>query len=160
MPRSGKTTLLKKIISNYSNKVGFITNEICENGERTGFEIETHSGDKSTLASINFNTDKKVSRYYVNTNNLNKMIPKVLEFCEKDILFLDEIGQMELFSEEFKELTIKYLDSPNTCIAIISKVYSDAFTEKIKQRDDILLIEINKENREEKYKYIKNLIII
>ena len=39
-------TLRKKIISNYVNKVGFVTNEIRENGKRVGFEMETHLGEK------------------------------------------------------------------------------------------------------------------
>jgi nucleoside-triphosphatase THEP1 len=43
MPRSGKSTLLKNIISRIEDKVGFITHEIRKNGERTGFEIETNT---------------------------------------------------------------------------------------------------------------------
>jgi hypothetical protein len=73
-------------------------------------------------------------------------------------LFLDEIGQMQLFSENFKELVIKYLDSSNTCIATLSKVYSDEFIENIKNRNDVIMIEITGENREEKEKYIQILL--
>lgn len=41
LPQSGKTTLLKTLLENYPQKTGFFTNEIRENGTRTGFEIET-----------------------------------------------------------------------------------------------------------------------
>jgi len=41
LPQSGKTTLMKTLLENYSRKTGFSTNEIRENGIRTGFEIET-----------------------------------------------------------------------------------------------------------------------
>ena len=158
IPGSGKSTILKKVISEYKNKVGFVTNEVRENGKRIGFEIETHSGEKSFLAHVDFKSDLKVSKYYVDINNLNDMITKVTEFNSDDLLFLDEIGQMELFSEKFKDLTTNYLDSPNTCISTLSKVYSEDFTEKIKNRKDIILIEITVENRGEKYKYIEALI--
>ena len=158
MPRSGKSTLLKKLIANFDKKVGFITNEVRKDGERIGFELENHKGEKSMLANVDFKTNFKVSRYYVDIKNLDEIIPSVHNFNEHDFLFLDEIGQMELFSEKFKELVKKYLNSLNTCIATLSKVYSDEFTEIIKKRDDIFLIEINEENREEKEKHLETLL--
>ena len=158
MPKSGKSTLLKKVISGLENKVGFVTNEIRENGERIGFEIETHLGEKTTLADANFQTDFQVSKYFVDIDNLDKIIPKVSEFNNKNILFLDEIGQMQLFSESFKNLVLKYFDSPNTCIATVSKIYSDEFIDKIKKRNDVILIEITEENRDLTEKHLTELI--
>ena len=158
MPRSGKSTLLKKIIQQVGNRVGFITNEVRKDGERIGFELENHKGEKSMLANVDFKTNFKVSRYFVNIKNLDEIIPSVNQFSVHDFLFLDEIGQMELFSEKFKALVQKYFDSPNTCIATLSKVYSDEFTELIKKRKDIFLIEITEENRDEKEKYLETLL--
>lgn len=158
MPRSGKSTLLKKLITNFEKKVGFVTNEVRKGSERVGFELETHNGEKSMLASVDFKTNFKVSRYFVDIKNLDEIIPSVDRFDEGDFLFLDEIGQMELFSEEFKVLVKKYLDSSNTCIATLSKVYSGEFTEAIKKRGDVFLIEINEENRDEKEKHLETLL--
>ena len=158
MPRSGKSTILKKIIRKIDHKVGFVTNEIRKDGEIIGFEIETNSGEKTMLANVNFKTNFKVSRYFVDIKNLDLIIPKVERFKSNDFLFIDEIGQMELFSEKFKELVEKYLNSPNTCIATLSKVYSDDFIEVIKKRDDIFLIEITEENRHEKKEYFETLL--
>ncbi len=158
MPRSGKSTILKKIIKKYDRKVGFVTDEVRENGERVGFQIETHTGEKTMLANINFKTNFKVSRYFVDVNNLDQVIPKVSVFNNDDLLFLDEIGQMELFSEKFKNLVYEYLDSSNVCIATLSKIFSDAFTEKIKNRDDVIIVEINEETRDVKEKYLEILL--
>jgi len=158
MPRSGKSTLLKKIIQQFDNKVGFVTNEVRKDGERIGFEIETNAGEKSMLANVDFKTNFKVSRYFVDIENLDLMISKVENFEKNDFLFLDEIGQMELFSEKFKVLVEKYLDSTNICIATLSKIYSDEFIEDIKRRNDIFLIEITEENRDEKEKYLETLL--
>lgn len=158
MPKSGKSTLLGKIIQKFENRVGFITNEVRKDGERIGFEIVTNAGEKSMLANIEFKTDLKVSKYFVDIENLDLMISKVENFNQNDILFLDEIGQMELFSEKFKVLVEKYLDSTNICVATLSKIYSDKFIEDIKKRKDILLIEITEENRYEKEKYIETLL--
>lgn len=158
MPKSGKSTILKKLVRDYDKKVGFITNEVCEDKKRIGFEIETYAGQKTMLADINFKTDFKVSRYFVNVANLDRIIPRVSKFHDDDLLFLDEIGQMELFSKRFKQLVLNYLNSPNICISTLSKVYNDAFINQIKDRDDIILIEINEKNRDVKEKYLKILL--
>jgi len=158
IPRSGKSTLLKKIIKSCVNKVGFITNEVRENGERTGFQVETHAGENAMLASVIFQSAYKVSKYFVDVVSLNSIILKVKDFNKDDLLYLDEIGEMELFSEEFKDLVRKYLDSENICIATISKVYSNGFIEEIKDREDIEIIEITRENHPEKQKLIESMI--
>ena len=64
-PKSGKSTLLKKIIEDMQNKVGFVTNEILEMEGRIGFEIETSQGEKAIIAHIGLDTPNKVSRYSV-----------------------------------------------------------------------------------------------
>lgn len=158
MPRSGKSTLLKKLIINLNQKVGFVTNEVLKDGERVGFELETYNEERSMLASVDLKTNFKVSKYFVDIKNLDKIILSVDKFNKGDFLFLDEIGQMQLFSEKFKILVKKYLDSPNVCIATLSKIYSDEFIEAIKKRNDIFLIEINGENYNEKEKYIETLL--
>lgn len=156
-PRSGKSTLLNKVISNIEPKKGFVTNEIREEGERVGFEIETSTGNKATLAHVNFNTEYKVSRYFVDINNLENILPEVNDF-NNELLYIDEIGQMELFSNKFEELVLKYLDSNNTCVSTFSCVFENDFMKKIKEREDIILIEITQENREEKYLFISQLL--
>ena len=158
LPKSGKSTLLKKIISSYKNKVGFITDEIRENQERKGFEIETSKGEKIILAHINFKTNYKVSKYFVKPENLDAVIRKISKFTKKDILYLDEIGEMELFSEKFKSLVEKFLNSKNVFIATLTKVYTDKFIEQLKKRNDILIIELNENNRREVQKEINKIL--
>lgn len=157
-PRSGKSTILNKLIVNIDNKLGFVTNEVLKNGEREGFELKTHKGDVLMFANVNFKSKYKVSRYYVDLDGLNKVIAEVKDFNNNTFLFLDEIGQMQLFSQKFKNLVYKYLNSPNICIATLSKIYQDEFIENLKKRDDIILLEINEENRVEVEKYIKDLL--
>ena len=149
-PRSGKSTLLRKLIVGVSNKVGFITNEIREEGERVGFEIETSGGSKALLAHVDFKTEHQVSKYFVDVKNLEVLISEASRFKGEDLLYLDEIGQMQLFSEEFKKLALSYLNSQNRCIATVSCIYEDDFIKRIKAREDVTLIEITAENREEK----------
>lgn len=157
-PKSGKSTILEKVISGIPKTVGFLTKEILVDGKRTGFEIQTHLGNKAVLASVDFKTPHRVSRYSVNVENLDSVIPEVSFFTDKDLLYLDEIGQMELFSERFKELVLKFLDSKNTLVATISQVYEDDFTKMIKERRDVIVVELSEKNRKIKEKFVNLLI--
>ncbi len=157
-PRSGKSTILNKIVADFENRVGFVTNEVVENGKRVGFEIETHTGKKAMLANINLKTDFKVSKYFVNVESFDSILPEISTFKKGDVLFLDEIGQMELYSEKFKKAALKFLNSENLCIATLSKVYADVFIENIKKRDDVIIIEISQKDREAKQKFIEDIV--
>lgn len=157
-PRSGKSTLLRKLICHIPNAVGLVTNEILDGDGRIGFEMETHAQDKAILAHKDFGTPYKVSKYSVDVRNLDSLLPQVSGFSEDSLLYLDEIGQMQLFSEEFRRVALIYLDAPNTCIITISYIYEDTFTKEIKERNDVILVEISAETRKEKEEFISQLI--
>jgi len=157
-PKSGKSTLLNKVISSYQNKVGLVTNEIREQGARIGFCVETSAGAKSVIASVNFSTNFQVSKYFVNLENLDIILPEIAKFNSADLLFLDEIGQMQLPSEKFRQLAIDYFDSPNIVLATLSKVFNDDFANNVRGRKDVIIIEISEENRNAMESYIRALI--
>lgn len=157
-PGSGKSTLLQTIIASIPAKVGFLTKEVRANGTRTGFVIETHKGTKAVLADANHPTPHKFSKYYVNVDALDAIIPEVATFSPNDILYLDEIAPLELFSEKFKQLVLQYLNSPNICLATIKQNYADDFLNNIKNRPDVQLIEISETTRNEKKNLIEQLI--
>ena len=157
LPRSGKSTLLEKVIHEIDNKKGFITREVRANEERTGFEIVTHDGRKKMLSSVNFKSSYKVSRYFVDVDGLDEIVATLRDYGQ-ELLYIDEIGQMELFSENFKDLVTNYLNSDNVFIATVSKVYEDDFIRRIKSRKDVLLYEITPENRGEKLAEIKDYL--
>ena len=158
VPHSGKSTLIKSIISNVEKKVGFLTNEILENDQRIGFEIETSNSERFMLADINKKTNYQLSKYYVNVENLDKAIFSLPRYNMNDLLYIDEIGRMELYSENFKKLTSKYLNSDNICVATITKVYTDEYIEGVKRRNDIILVGLTEENRPKKAIFIEKLI--
>lgn len=157
-PKSGKSTLLRKLIAPIHRKVGLVANEVLGEHGRLGFEIETYRGEKVLFAHIDFETPQKVSKYSVDIESLESLLPTVSTFNTDDLLYIDEIGQMQLFSAKFKHLVTKYLDAPNTCLATISYVYNAEFTRHIKERHDVILIEISAEDREQKEYFISQLL--
>jgi nucleoside-triphosphatase len=158
LPKSGKTRLLRALIAPFAHKVGFVTNEVRNEHGRIGFDFETHTGRTASLARITPETPYKVGKYFVQVEEIESILPTVATFSPNDVLYLDEIGQMECMSPNFERLVTAYLDAPNLCIATLSAVYENGTIKRIKQRDDVVIVEITPGNREEKLKELRSLI--
>jgi nucleoside-triphosphatase len=159
-PGSGKTTLIKEILKELKLKaVGFYTQEIRENGKRIGFKIINLAGKEGILAHKDIKSPYSVSKYKVKIEDLEKIgVKAILEGLKgKNLIVIDEIGKMELFSEKFKKAVLKALNSKNKVLATI-KLTSDPFSNKIKKRKDSQIFYLKKENFPEIKKEIKELI--
>ncbi|MDB5161224.1 MAG: putative NTPase [Candidatus Saccharibacteria bacterium] len=148
-PHAGKSTLLDRLVNDIDNKLGFVTTEVSENGSRTGFELVSALGSRALLASIDSPSEIRVSRYGVNLDILNSFIAELPPIEDDQLLYIDEIGQMELYSEQFKNLVQGYLDSSNPFVGTLSSVYHDDFTDSLRQRMDVDIVEITPDNRDE-----------
>ncbi|MBR3613693.1 MAG: nucleoside-triphosphatase [Clostridia bacterium] len=153
LPRTGKTTAIKKIIDSLGRKNcgGFYTKEIRENGERVGFEIITLSGKRGILAHVNIQSEYKISRYGVNLNEFERLclneLKQVMANDKLKYLIIDEIGPMQLFSEEFKELLYELLNTSKIVLGTIFYLSHD-WLDKFKKEINVNLIEITLENRD------------
>lgn len=159
-PRTGKTTLVAQLIERWPEKCGgFITEEITDRGERIGFRLRTLDGQISILASINFPSPYRVSRYGVDIESLDRIGVKAIlkAIASKEIVVIDEIGKMELFSDKFKQAVLKALDSPKRVLGVIH-LAKLPFLEAIRSREDVLLLEIDGKNNEEIKKKIISII--
>ena len=154
LPRSGKTTLIKRILRvNSVSKTagGFITEEVRENKDRIGFDITTlPEGRTGLLARIGFASRYRVGRYGVSVEMLEELgCPAILQAkANRGLVIIDEIGKMELFSEKFRSTLIDVLDSPMRVIATIMK-RPNAFSDRIKQRSDVRLFYLERKNFDE-----------
>ena len=115
-PRCGKSTVLMNIVDILKKKGlkvgGFITPEIRSKDDRVGFKVvDIHSDEDGILASVNQKTGPQVGKYRVNLNGFERVALKALNFAMKecDIVCIDELGTMELFSQKFKEKMDKIL---------------------------------------------------
>lgn len=148
-PKSGKTTLLAKLLDRASDKRGAVAHEVREGGERIGFDLTDNDGRTAPLARTDKQTPYPVGRYFVDVEALDDFIEPLFTFDSKKLLYIDEIGQMQLYSSRFKELVIKYLDASNDFLGTITSVYRDGLVESVKSRRDILTCEITPDNRVE-----------
>lgn len=160
-PGVGKTTLIKKILKKINLRTGgFYTEEIRGRSNRVGFKIISLDNQEGILAHINIKNSQRVGRYGVNINDLENIGARSLEQALKndDLIIIDEIGKMEVFSEEFKEKVLDCLSSKKIILAAISMV-GDKFISNIKRRDDIILFKVTKENRNKLIEIISSLIL-
>jgi nucleoside-triphosphatase len=170
LPACGKTTLIKEILKELKIPAkGFLTEEIRREGERIGFKIVTLSGKEGILAKKGFKSSFKVSKYGVILRDLEEIgIKEIEEGLKGDFLIIvDEIGKMELFSEKFKEVILKALDSKNKILGTIMftpyRIHSGAglkpnpFCDKIKERKDTKIFYLTRENFQKVKEEIKEL---
>ena len=161
LPRTGKTTLILDIIGEMRKEViGFVTKEIRVNNKREGFSIETFSGLNMPLASKKYKKSKfRVASYGVYIENVDSVVKELTaRFIKQkyDFIIIDEIGKMELFSSNFRTFVLKSLDTKRVLGTIM--LWDNEFTRKIKNREDTLVFNLTKENRENVKKEIVELV--
>ncbi len=149
-PGCGKTTLISRIVQQMrASSTGFFTKEIREKGKRVGFSIDTLDGKEALLAHVNVSGRYTVGRYGVVLESIeNIAIPSMMPRNEGDSVVIDEIGKMECFSPLFRSKLLDVLEMPNMVIGTIS-LRGDQFIRRIKDRSDVLLVEISGRNRDE-----------
>lgn len=148
-PGIGKTTLIKRVCSKLSEVGGFFTEEIREGRTRVGFRVESFDGAEGILSHVSIQSRFKVGKYGVDVEAFEKIGVASIEQALKNnkLIVIDEIGKMELFSERFKEVVKKALDSPQNVLATVP-FYSIPFVDSLKMRRDVRLFEVTFKNRD------------
>jgi len=158
-PGAGKTTLIKEVVHQLGIKAGgFYTEEIRKREKgRVGFRIKTLDGKRGILASVDITSPYKVGKYKVNLEDFERVALPAIEsaIASHQTIIIDEIGPMELFSKQFKEIVLKALDSPNQLIATI-KLKGSNFIDTLKSRDDVVIYNLTFDNKKEILEKIKN----
>jgi len=160
-PSVGKTTVLMKVINALKEKGihvgGMISREVREGGARVGFEIlDLTSYKRGWLAHVNQKRGPQVGKYRVNIEDLNaigaKAVTEAVEKCE--VIAIDEVGPMELYSERFKEAVRKALESHKLVLAVVHWKAQDTLINEAKKREDSKTTFVTLENRENLHKQI------
>ena len=107
-----------------------------------GFELRGLNGKCRTLAHVDIPSRHRVGKYGVHTGGfeefletLDPMNPGV------ELIVIDEIGKMELFSNRFRSLVCDALNSDKQVLASIP-IKGNEFVREIKRRLDIHLFEV------------------
>ncbi|MFP4050678.1 MAG: NTPase [Thermoplasmata archaeon] len=153
-PRSGKSTMVSQIIDELGlNAEGIRTPDIREKGKRKGFKlVDIKTDEEGILSHVDQEEGPKVSRYRVNMKDLERFTELSLKNISKncDIVVIDEIGTMELYSDRFKQAVLYRLKDNIPVLAVLHRHHVDKYEEYgevlelTKSNYDILKIELKK----------------
>ncbi|MGQ9618305.1 MAG: NTPase [Candidatus Aminicenantia bacterium] len=154
-PGVGKTTIIKKFVNELENPGGFFTEEIRKERKRNGFKIITLDGKTGILAKKG-RGKFMLGSYTINLSDLeNVAIKSIIDaIYNKDCVVIDEIGKMEIISKKFREAVLKALESQKIVIGVIHRDES-GFFKKIKEMENVELIEVKIENRDQVLEILK-----
>ena len=150
-PGCGKTTLIKRLASRLAQSAGgFYTEEIRDRGTRVGFKIVTLDGDEVVFAHVQkIESSARLGKYRLDLSALEVVgVTAVREALQRGrLVVIDEIGPMEIRSPVFRDAVNEALDSKAPVLATIF-ARPLRFTDAIKSRHDVTLIEVRPDNRE------------
>jgi nucleoside-triphosphatase len=149
-PGVGKTTFIIRLSEALEelHPCGFVTREIREAGTRVGFGIAGFDGSHRLLSHIDITNRYRVGKYGVDIDGFEEYLATLdLEGTAKRPVIIDEIGKMECYSPLFRDIVVGLLESDRLFIATIAGK-GTPFIESIKKRQDVILVEITRENRD------------
>ncbi len=129
---------------------GFYTEEIRSQGVRQGFRLVTLDGQDAILAHVNIHSPYRVSRYGVDIDSLDRVGVSALHQAAQqcDLVVIDEIGKMELFSASFREAVLQIIDSGKRVLGTIM-LNPNPWADAIKRTPQVNLLIVTRANHRE-----------
>jgi len=163
-PGVGKTTLLIETIRELEGRGlkvgGMISREVRAGSVRLGFEIsDLASGQKGWLAHVEQPEGPQIGKYRVNLKDLVEIGVNAINRAASDstisVIAIDEIGPMELYSDDFKTAVEKAVEAEKPLIGTIHYKARSTLIDRIRSRSDVKILEITHDNRS----YVKRTIL-
>jgi len=149
-PGTGKTSLIKQALAGMKGRAGgFYTEEIRTRGAREGFRLVTLDGQTAILAHIDIKSPYRVSKYGVDIDNLDQTGVAALRRAagQGDLVVIDEIGRMELFSANFREAIGQIMGSGQRVLGTIM-LNPNPFADAIKRQPQVKLLTVTWDNHQ------------
>jgi len=149
-PGVGKTTVIKQVVDMLGGKAGgFYTEEIRQAGRRLGFKIITLEGEEGVLAHVDIKGAARVSKYGVNVKDLEEVGAAALRRAieERRYVVIDEIGKMELYSQEFRRAVVEALESEKVVLGTVM-AGRHPWVDTLKARPQVTVLTVTQGNRE------------
>ncbi|MFX1364631.1 MAG: nucleoside-triphosphatase [Promethearchaeota archaeon] len=166
-PRCGKSTLISKLIDYYKNEknfvtYGFLTPEVKMEGTRIGFDIlDIYSGNISPLARVgDFKTKYRVGKYSIFIEEFDNYIEEYLNLKDKraNLIIIDEIGKMELFSKKFLNFVKNIFSLEISILATIGLKLNHPIKDYLQNLLSVKFLNLNRQNVQTIFKKIVSLL--
>lgn len=154
-PGSGKTTAVERARERLADR-GYIAGgvrapEVREGGERVGFDIVSlRDGRRAPMARVDRGAGPRVGTYRVDVAAVDRCCEHALEPVGVDYLLIDEIGPMQVHSDEFVRLVRAALDDPTPVLATVKADPADGgFVADCHAREDATWFEVTPASRDD-----------
>ncbi len=150
VPGAGKSTLVMRVLDRLGCRAGgVLAREVRLGEKRVGFElIDLQSGEVGTLASAD-GDGPKLGRYRINLAALEDIGAGAIERAvrEADLVVIDEVGPMELFSDGFAGAVEAALDSLKPILVVVQMRSRHPLAVRIKEEFRLFVVtEMNRDD--------------
>ena len=154
-PKIGKSTIIKEVIRRLKAEGiavgGMLTSDIHERGRRVGFSIKDINSDLMGILAHVHQGGPKVGKYGVNLLDLDSIgansIKDAVSRSDIVVIFVDEIGPMELKSMRFIAAVEEAIKSDKHLIVSVHQRSEHELVRRIKHNFGIIVV--TEENRDE-----------
>lgn len=147
----GKTTTIKALIERIgvANCGGFYTEEIRVRETRVGFRLVTVDGQTGVFAHVKSKSPLRIGRYGINLDCLESSgVAAIKQALDTNkLVVIDEIGPMELYSEQFKRTLMDVFKNSSPCLATIA-LRPHPWLDMLKQQEGVVLYTLTSDNRD------------
>ena len=153
----GKSTLLRQLIEkNMLSCSGFETCAFYSGGERRGFtlhgRVEMPPYENDCICCVRIEANKSVPVLPVFDENGVKILQSS-KHLDAPFILMDELGRLERQASAFIGEVFSCLDSDKRVLGVLQKCSSD-HVRVISQRDDVTVLTVTPENRDELLAYL------
>ena len=154
LPNSGKTTLMKTLITTIQGQGktvgGMLTENIVEKLRKVGMEImDVRTGERATFAHVSFGETHKNIHFGLKLEALEEVGVAAINLAadECDIVVIDEVGPIHLESEVFSRTVQDTIKKNISQILTIHKKSRHTVVQDIRRRDDMRILDVTHVNR-------------
>ncbi len=155
-PRSGKSTALERTADALREDGytvgGIVSPEMRTLGHRVGFElVDVGTDERAVLAHVDRDEGPSVGKYRVDVDAVDRISQAALGETARDavdVILIDEIAPMEVFSDVFVAEVRACLDSQLPVVGTVHRRGTTGLIGEVKERDDVDVVEVTEANRD------------
>ncbi len=150
----GKTETLLKVANRLMEKNikvgGVITQTIRDANEVIGFDImDWPTTMRGVLARTEPISQIRMGKFYIDQKTLSDIGANAVKNASEnaDLVIIDEIGKIQVRSEDFVDSVKKVLDTDKSMLMTMHKKSRNPLLQDIRRRDDVRIIEVTTVSR-------------
>jgi len=130
---------------------GVITAELREGGVRRGFTIhDLETGREVVMASADSAAGPRIGRYRVDVEAISDVGAKAVKQAieRADVVVIDEIGPMELLSDEMRRAIAKAMEADKPVLGVVHWRVRDPLLDSVLAMPGVKVVEVRLDNRD------------